>query len=148
MKTGETLFLIDDDADDRNLFRAVLEDFEAEVNYVTAVDGLDALQKLQSAELLPKLIVLDLGMPFMGGSDLLIELNKIERLKQVPVVIYSTSPFHFAKNVEQQIKVADTIEKPSTIDGLECIVRDLLQRYFPGALKKEHWALQQRATGS
>jgi DNA-binding response OmpR family regulator len=84
-------FLIDDDTDDQEIFSLALnqinEDFECQV----ASNGLEGLQQLKKTRTLPDYIFLDLNMPKMNGKECLKELKKNDRLKTVPVIIYTTS---------------------------------------------------------
>jgi len=85
-------FLIDDDADDQEIFSMALEDTGHPATCVCAGNGYEALQKLQNEETpVPDFIFLDLNMPLMSGKECLIELKKIDRLHHVPVIIFSTS---------------------------------------------------------
>lgn len=52
-----------------------------------AYDGLEALEVLKSAT--PRLIVLDVQMPGMTGLEVLEAMQADERLRRVPVVMYS-----------------------------------------------------------
>lgn len=40
---------------------------------------------------LPELILLDLNLPGMDGRDLLVEIKRDDRLKQIPVIVLTTS---------------------------------------------------------
>ena len=64
-----------------NLFK--LEGFEVEL----AKDGLEALDKLKTAEKVPDIILLDIMMPRMDGFEFLRQRNKVDKLKNIPVVV-------------------------------------------------------------
>src|ERR1017187_6577510 len=86
-----TCFLIDDDVDDRTIFQLALNAFDSSIELVTASNGVEALEKINSPDLfLPDYIFLDLNMPYMSGKECLIRLRDIKRLKNVPILIYST----------------------------------------------------------
>ena len=82
------ILIVDDNDDGRSLMKHLLEESGFQVS--EAGDGGAALDLLQS-ELDPELIVLDLEMPIMTGSELLLAMKKHERLSRVPVVIVSGS---------------------------------------------------------
>src|SRR6185436_421616 len=89
-----TCFLVDDDEDDRDIFRIALNDLNLNVQLYEAENGLDALQKLPPCtNFLPDFIFIDLNMPIMGGKELLIEIRANEKLKHIPVIICSTSDY-------------------------------------------------------
>jgi len=50
-------------------------------------DGRDAIIKLQSSELPPMLVFVDLLLPEVDGYELLVFLEGTERLARVPVVV-------------------------------------------------------------
>lgn len=86
-----TCLLIDDHADDRDLFRAALRALNASIGLVTADSGIQALEKINSnVHFLPDYIFLDMNMPYMSGKECLIALRGIERLKDVSIIIYSS----------------------------------------------------------
>jgi CheY-like chemotaxis protein len=85
------LMIVDDDIDDRFFFRNAIRKYNPSYKCIEAENGDDALKKLRKAEALPDFIFLDLNMPKMDGRECLIELKKDERLKEIPVIIYSSS---------------------------------------------------------
>jgi CheY-like chemotaxis protein len=46
---------------------------------------------LNAAEILPDIIFLDMNMPCKNGAECLAEIREIDRLKNIPIVIISTS---------------------------------------------------------
>jgi CheY-like chemotaxis protein len=85
------LFLIDDDADDKEIFQEAIKQIDTSIICYTATDGKDALAKLRDALLLPDVVFLDLNMPVMNGKDCLRELKQDKDLRHIPVIVYSTS---------------------------------------------------------
>jgi CheY-like chemotaxis protein len=74
-------------ADDDPVVRKLISRYLVAAGYVvrTAVDGLDALEKLRAG--LPDLIISDLNMPRMSGIELLEVVRK--RFPQIPVIVIS-----------------------------------------------------------
>jgi CheY-like chemotaxis protein len=81
----------DDDKDDCELVVEALEAIDPKIKCTMASDGSHALQLLQRDTELPDYIFLDVNMPVMDGKHCLLELKKDKRLKNIPVVIYSTT---------------------------------------------------------
>lgn len=85
------ILLADDDADDRFLFKEAVDETK-DVVLVTVKDGLELMNKLtKSTGELPDAIFLDLNMPFKNGHECLREIKDNEKLRSIPVIIYSTS---------------------------------------------------------
>jgi CheY-like chemotaxis protein len=92
MSTQKNILLADDDADDRLFFEEVLKEVDVPVLLTTVVDGeqlMEILNKKNPKE--PMIIFLDLNMPKKNGFECLRLIKKTEKLKNIPVVIYSTS---------------------------------------------------------
>ena len=84
--------LVDDDAEDAELFSDALSDLPVPVDFRHFDSGDELIEVLESAATsLPDLIFLDLNMPRMTGWQCLDLLKGKEGLKEIPVVIYSTS---------------------------------------------------------
>jgi CheY-like chemotaxis protein len=88
------ILLVDDDPEDRAIIKDALDQMEAGDLVEFAGDGEQALSILDTGAHKghkPTLIVLDLNMPRMNGTQTLLQLKNDDRFKEIPVVIYSTS---------------------------------------------------------
>lgn len=86
------IVLADDDEGDRMLFVEALKDLEINVDVKTCNDGVDLIAYLTKEDTPPPfLLFLDLNMPRKNGLQCLKEIRAIEKLRDVPVAIYSTS---------------------------------------------------------
>lgn len=115
--------LVDDDADDVSIFKEALQSVHPSVYVVSAGDGQEALAILkQGNNHLPDVIFLDLNMPRMGGKECLAELKRDNRLRNIPVIMYTTSSH--AKDIEEtMLKGAICfITKPSSLNELKSIL--------------------------
>ncbi|MBA4853005.1 response regulator [Emticicia sp. BO119] len=86
-----TVFLIDDDIDDQEIFSFILSDAYPQAECVFADDGLYAIQQLQNVSFNPHIIFIDINMPRLNGLEILKEIKKVKRLSDTPVFMYSTS---------------------------------------------------------
>jgi CheY-like chemotaxis protein len=90
-KKIRAILLVDDDQDDQLLFHEALSEADTSVACLSAVNGIDALEKLNSGSIaIPDVIFMDVNMPKMNGLDCLLALQKSPGLKAIPVIMYST----------------------------------------------------------
>ncbi len=120
--------LVDDDADDQEIFCIALKEVDTSITCVFANDGVRALEKLCSdSTFVPDNIFIDMNMPRMNGLECLAEIKKIERLKNTPVYIYSTSSDPKIIQASRELGATDFIVKPSTITALTNTLENLLK---------------------
>jgi DNA-binding response OmpR family regulator len=84
------IFIAEDDQDDFSLLKEAIETVLPAFNVVHSRDGMTFLQSLAN-DLNPDLIFLDLNIPRKTGIECLIEVRRNDKLKTVPIIIYSTS---------------------------------------------------------
>jgi len=116
-------FLIDDDEDDREIFSLALSTANSSSTYVTATNGEDALRILEEQpDFVPDFIFLDLNMPFMDGRSCLKELRKISKLRDVPIIMFTTSSY--SKDIEDTLKLGAShyLIKPTSLNALVAIL--------------------------
>jgi CheY-like chemotaxis protein len=128
MHRATTCLLIDDDADDREIFSMALSEADPGIECVMAGSGFDALEKLKPAAFVPDFIFLDLNMPGMTGRECLKEIRRMERLDNTPVIVYSTSSV--SRDVQETRKMGanDYISKPTSISELTALLASCLLR--------------------
>lgn len=91
-QTHVHILLADDDEDDRYFFERALSAIPIPTRLTTVVDGEKLMAYLGNhTTKLPDVLFLDLNMPRINGSECLQEIERNEKLKQLPVIIYSTS---------------------------------------------------------
>ena len=82
----------DDDSDDRSFFEKALKEVAISTNLTTVNDGELLMKYLaDNSEQLPNVLFLDLNMPRKNGFECLVEISENEKLKDLSVVIFSTS---------------------------------------------------------
>ncbi len=106
------IMLVDDDNDDRGFFCSAVKKIDPSCVCLLTENGKDALEKLRNAPQLPDLIFLDLNMPVMNGVECLKELKKDALLKNIPVIIYSTSVNQEDMNRTKQLGASHYLVKP------------------------------------
>ena len=125
-----TILLAEDNAADVRLFQLTcMQDFRGwSIDIVQ--DGEEALEYLfqrgrYAEKVCPSLLILDLNMPRRTGWDVLAEIKKDERLRVVPVIVFSST-----RAVEQIRRVYDYgaacfVRKPDDLGGYEGTCRQM-----------------------
>lgn len=90
-KNIKLILLADDDADDCMFFENVIEELGIPAKIVCVHDGESVMKWLTDSSVLPDIIFLDINMPCKNGAECLEEIKAIEHLKNIPIVIISTS---------------------------------------------------------
>ena len=79
-----------------------------------ACNGREAIDK--AVALKPDVITLDIDMPIMNGTQTLLHIKRDPELKNIPVVIYSTSENETEKRKTLSLGALDYIVKPHTLE--------------------------------
>ena len=125
MKSPE-IFLVDDDKEDQ----LIMLDYFKEIGISDRVRFFDngemtinflELNKDDSA--LPGLIVLDLNMPVLNGTQTLLHLKRDVRYKHIPIIIFSTSENEEERRKSLSFGAVDYLVKPMNYEEGEAIVK-------------------------
>lgn len=122
----QTLLLIDDDEDDQEIFITAAGEVSSGVSCMAFHDAREALDKLSRREIDPDIIFLDLNMPIMDGHQFLAEIKKNPALKNIPIIIFSTSSHPNTIQTVKALGAHDFITKPGLYDELVNILRPIL----------------------
>lgn len=87
--TTKTILLAEDDEDDYILFCEAIKEYGEPLALKWIKNGEELMQKLRQEAV--DIIFLDINMPLKNGFECLTEIRNDARLKQIPVVIFSTS---------------------------------------------------------
>lgn len=117
---GRKILIIDDDADDRDLFKEALQEIDNDIECLMARNGLEAINLLLACQpsALPDRIFLDLNMPRMGGRQCLAELQNLHAIKNIPVIIFTTSKLPDDREEMKRLGAVGFITKPSRFSEL------------------------------
>lgn len=117
-----SIFLADDDQDDREIFMDALTELPIETSVKQFENGVDLMAELHSENPLPKIIFLDLYMPLMDGFECLSDIRNIPDFSEITIIIYSTS---YHQNEVDQLKEGGAnqyIKKPNSFNQLKTIL--------------------------
>ena len=104
------IMVVDDSLTVRKITSRMLERNGYEV--LLAKDGLEALEKLNSAERLPDVVLSDIEMPKMDGFDLLKNIRDTERLKHLPVIMITSRTADKHRNFALKTGANEYLGKP------------------------------------
>jgi two-component system, chemotaxis family, response regulator Rcp1 len=125
------ILLVEDNPGDVRLTREALKESWISTNLEVAGDGVEALQLLNGekgkAPLRPDLILLDLNLPRMGGRELLAELKASPELRQIPVVVLSSSDAEDDVRSAYDLHANCYVVKPVALDRYLAAVRGIEQ---------------------
>jgi CheY-like chemotaxis protein len=121
------LLLADDDLDDRDLFEMAVKDLNLEVDLTMVSNGEQLLNQLNLKKSPPDILFLDLNMPRINGFECLKEIKQSERLRNIPVIIYSTSIGEHAANQLYEDGAFLYVQKPDKFSKLKDIIHEVLR---------------------
>jgi CheY-like chemotaxis protein len=119
MSKKRTFFIVDDDIDDQDLFIEAVSEVDKSIECMSASNCEEALEMLRNRRIgLPDMIFLDLNMPRLNGKQCLAELKKESHLRDIPVIIYSTSSEKRDIDETTRLGAAHFLTKPNKFEEL------------------------------
>ena len=127
------ILLVEDNEDFSFLIEKAIDHIDKDLSIKIVDNGLNALEVLKHFEqegIKPRIILLDLNLPGLSGLDLLVKIKMIEFLKQVPVILFTTSDN--PKDVREATKYGANayISKPHGYIALIDCLRSLFNFWF------------------
>lgn len=119
-----TVLYADDDQEDKELFADALKEILPETKLILASHGKEVLQQLSTTPVFPDYIFLDINMPVMGGKDCLIKLKSMDKVREIPVIMYTTTDNE------------TELQKYLSLGATGCIVKESSFRGIKNSLKK------------
>jgi CheY-like chemotaxis protein len=137
-KSSSIILIADDDADDRLLIKEAFEESEWKNPLHFVQDGVELLDYLYrrdkfadlTGEALPDLILLDLNMPRKNGIEALEEIKCDDRLKTIPIIVFTTSKAEEDILRSYNLGVNSFITKPVSFDLLVELTKSLAKYWF------------------
>jgi len=133
-----TILMADDDEDDRLMTKEALEEARLanEIRFVE--DGEELMDYLHQRGTYeggdnaprPGLILLDLNMPKKDGREALREIKADPHLRQIPIVVMTTSKAEEDIYKSYDLGVNSFITKPVSFDGMVFVITTLAQYWF------------------
>ena len=124
--SNPVILYAEDDFDDYDAIKEALEQLSRNFTLIHVKNGLEAIEYLKNNQQVPDLLVLDLNMPVMDGKEVLVWVKEEAGLKDIPVMIFTTS------SREEDVKLCQKyhctfFRKPTLYRDLLHIVQTMLQ---------------------
>ena len=118
------LLLADDDKDDCLFFKEALEELTLPARLTTVHDGEQLMHLMASeTEQLPHVLFLDLNIPRKNGFECLAEIKRNEKLKELFVIMYTTSSEQSIVNMLYKGGAHYYIRKPAEFSQLKKVIQ-------------------------
>lgn len=133
-----TILLADDDEDDRMMAEDALAESKLANDLHMVEDGEELMDYLlrrgkysnPATSPRPGLILLDLNMPRKDGREALREIKADPDLRQIPIVVLTTSKAEEDIYRTYDLGVNSFISKPVSFEGLVQVMKSLAQYWF------------------
>jgi putative two-component system response regulator len=119
--TTPTVLVVDDVDLNVMILEEILKD---SYHTITAGNGVQALEVLRKAEVLPKIVLLDVFMPEMNGYQMLEIMKADSTLKRIPVIFITTSD---SESEALSAGAVDFISKPFLPEIVKLRVRNQIE---------------------
>jgi len=115
-----SVFIVDDDEDDRESIRDAFLENKHYQNYVFMHSGDQLMGHFSDASVPnnPSLILLDLNMPGKDGKEVLKEMKRNDQLKPIPIIVITTSSSSADREMSYQLGANCFITKPDSYKEL------------------------------
>lgn len=123
MREDISILLVEDDPIDAMTVKRALKDLKVTNPLVIAANGVEALEFLRDGYRKPVIVLLDLNMPMMNGIEFLRIVKQDEALKNIPVVVLTTSIAKRDKIDSFNLGAAGYMVKPADYDHFVEVMR-------------------------
>jgi CheY-like chemotaxis protein len=125
----DSVLWADDDADDLRNFNEAADEINKGLEIVTVQNGRELLDYLREAvanDDLPSMIIMDMNMPLVSGREALAAIKKDEKLREIPLAVFTTSNSPNDLSYCSQFEVT-MFTKPWQFSSLKDVVSEILK---------------------
>ena len=122
------IMIIDDDEEDREFFCYALNINYPAITVIEAIDGEHGMKVLEETSELPSCILLDLNMPRINGIEFLKLIKGMDDLKDIPIVIYTTSKLKYDQDRTLKLGAVDFVSKPDNLNDMQKAILHVVSR--------------------
>lgn len=138
MNSGLTIFYTDDDRDDLEFFKEIVDMIDETVEVVTLRDGQELINALHNPPPTPHCIFLDINMPGMNGFETLKQVRNSEAHKELPIVMFSTSGDDSTVARSRELGASLYVQKSGVFDQLKRSIEHALKIDWATFTTTEH----------
>ena len=129
------ILLVEDSPSDRRLIEECFQAAETQSRVHSVADGECALEFLQregefTSAPRPDLIILDLGLPGMGGMEVLKAAKTDNGLKSIPVIVLTASAIEEDVHRAYELQASCYFSKPTDLEGFMDLVESIEQHWL------------------
>jgi len=123
----KNIILADDDTDDCELFQDALKELSIQTQLTISENGVVLMKTLDdTVPPPPDIIFLDLNMPLKNGYECLTEIRYTPKLKDIMVVIFSTTDNQTAIEKTYSLGANYYVRKPNSFELLKKAIEKIL----------------------
>ncbi|MGE5399688.1 MAG: response regulator [Ignavibacteriales bacterium] len=126
------ILLIEDNIGDILLIEEIIKELSFNCRLDKKMNGLSAMQYLQAMSAEPEkgfpgLVILDINLPKKNGLEILAAMRVDKYLKDIPVVIYTSSNNDEDRQVAESLGVLDYVIKPVDFNDYYRAIQGILR---------------------
>lgn len=136
MKNELTIFYTDDDQEDLEFFKEIVDIIDENLKVVTHNSGHDLLNALDNPPPTPHVVFLDINMPGLNGFETLKKVKNSDKYHNVPIVIFSTSSDETTIEKSRELGASFYVPKSGIFEQLKNSIEHTLKinwnTFIPG----------------
>ena len=125
------ILLAEDNPADVYLIEEALREHQVPFEIVVAEDGEAAIRMIESGQVQPDLVLLDLNMPKRSGGEVLTRLRQQPQCRTLPVMVLTSSDSPVDREEAMRLGATSFIRKPTGLDEflqIGAAIKELLAR--------------------
>lgn len=131
MQNLKTIFLADDDADDRFMIKEAIREVDRHIEVIEAENGIDLLTMMEKNEKPGSaIVVLDMNMPKMNGLETLDAIRSIPHLSMIPAIMLSTSSDTSFAKIAYKAGISIYLTKPDSFEAFIDMIQQLTNQFL------------------
>jgi CheY-like chemotaxis protein len=132
MSSSGPIVIIEDDPDDQVILKEAFSSLGVKNHQKYFTTCMDALQYLMTTWEQPFLILSDVNLPGMDGTELRRKVNENEylRKKSIPFVFFTTTASKAAVNEAYDLMVQGYFEKPGTMEDIRKTLQLIIEYWM------------------